>query len=75
MRVDLRADLDFLDDGLGLVLARFPGLKRGLVLELAVVHELADRRPSSRRYFHQVQVRLLGQPERVGDRHDAYLLA
>src|SRR5881394_298599 len=33
VRVDLRAQLDLLDDRLRLVLARFPGLDRGLVLE------------------------------------------
>jgi hypothetical protein len=74
VRVDLGADLDFLDDGLGLVLARLPGLERRLVLELAVVHQLADRGPRRRRDFDQVQVSFLGQPERVGDRHDPYLL-
>jgi hypothetical protein len=51
MRIDLRADLDFLDDRLCLVLARFPRLERGLVLELPVVHQLADRRPRRRRDF------------------------
>jgi hypothetical protein len=48
VRVDLRAELDLLDDGLRLVLARLPRLQRGLVLELSVVHELADRGPRGR---------------------------
>src|SRR5580658_5575539 len=65
VRVDLRADLDFLDDGLSLVLARFPGLERRLVLELAVVHQLADRRSRGRRDFDQVEVCFLSKPEGV----------
>jgi hypothetical protein len=67
VRVDLRPELDLLDDRLSLVLARFPGLQRGLVLELAVVHELADRRPCCRRDLYQIKVGFLGQPERVVD--------
>ena len=75
VRVDLRPDLDLLDDRLRLVLARFPGLEGRLVLELAEVHELADRRPCRRRHLDEVEVRLLCQPERVRDRHDPDLLA
>jgi hypothetical protein len=73
--IDLRPDLDFLDDRLSLVLARLPRLQRGLVLELAVVHQFADRRPRRGSDFDQVQVCFLGQPERVGDRHDPHLFA
>ena len=75
VRVDLRAELDLLDDGLRLVLARFPGLQRGLVLELAVVHELADRRPGGGRHLDKVEVGLLGQQKRIVDRDDPDLLA
>ena len=75
VRVDLRPDLDLLDDRLRLVLARFPGLERRLILELAEVHELADWRPCRRRDLNKVKVRLLRQPERVIDRHDPDLLA
>jgi hypothetical protein len=75
VRVDLRPDLDLLDDRLRLVLARFPGLERRLILELAEVHELADWRPRRRRDLNKVKVRLLRQPERVIDRHDPDLLA
>src|SRR5208283_2651051 len=53
----------------------FPGLERGLVLELAVVHELADRWPRRRRDLNQIEVGFLGQPERVVDRNDPDLLA
>jgi hypothetical protein len=62
VRVDLRPDLDLLDDRLRLVLARFPGFQGRLVLELAEVHELADRRPRRRRDLDKVEVGLLGKP-------------
>src|ERR1700751_2352076 len=74
VRVDLRAQLDLRGDRLRLVLTRFPGLDRGLVLELAVVHELADRWPRSGRDLDQVKVGFLGQLERVVDRDDPDLL-
>ena len=48
---------------------------RCLVLELAEVHELADRRAGRRRDLDQVEVRLLGQPQRVLHADDADLLA
>jgi len=60
VRVDLGPELDLLDDRLGLVLTRLAGLERGLVLELAVVHQLADRRPGGRRDLDQIEVGLLG---------------
>src|ERR1051325_11715771 len=75
VRVDLRAELDLLDDRLRLVLTRFPGLDRGLVLELAVVHELADRWPRSGRDLDQVEIGFLCQLERVVDRDDPDLLS
>jgi len=56
VRVDLRPDLDLLDDRLRLVLARLPGLEGRLVLELAEVHELADRRARGRRHLDEVEV-------------------
>jgi len=75
VRIDLRPDLDFLDDRLRLVLARLPGLECRLVLELAEVHELGDRRPRRRRDLHEIEVCLLRQPECIGNRDDADLLA
>src|SRR5205807_4770446 len=72
--VDLGAELDLLDDRLRLVLARFPGLERGLVLELPIVHQLGDRWACGRRDLDQVEIGLLSQPERVVDGDDAYLL-
>jgi hypothetical protein len=74
VRVDLRPDLDLLDDRLRLVLARLPGLERRLILELAEVHEFGDRRTRRRRHLDEVEIRLLGQPERIGDRDDPDLL-
>ena len=58
VRVDLRSELHLLDDTFGLVAARLAGLLRVLVLELAVVHELADRRPRGRRDLDQVEIGL-----------------
>jgi hypothetical protein len=75
VRVDLRPELDLLDDRLGLVLARLPGLQGRFVLELPVVHELADRRPGHGRDLDQVEICLLGQPERIVDGNDPDLLA
>jgi hypothetical protein len=74
VRVDLRAELDLLDDRLRLVLARFPGLDRGLVLELSVVHELTDRGACGRRNLDKIEVGLLREPERLGNGDDPDLL-
>src|SRR5581483_7522638 len=75
VRVDLRAELDLLDDRLRLVLARFPGLDRGLVLELPVVQELTARGPRGRGDLDKIEVSLLREPERLVDGDDPYLLA
>ncbi len=53
---------------------RFPGLLRTLVLELSVVHELADRGSGLRRYLHQIEVGLLRKAHGLADRDDADLL-
>ena len=74
VRIDLRAELDLLDDRLRLVLARLPGLDRGLVLELAVVNELADRRPRSRCDLDQVEIGFGSQLKCLTDRDDPDLL-
>ena len=60
---------------LRLVLAGLTGLHGRLVLELAVVHELADRRAGRRRDLDEVEVRLLGESQGVLDADDADLLA
>src|SRR5690606_37153535 len=75
VRVDLRSELDLLDDRVRLILARLARLHRGLVLELAVVHELAHGRSSRGRDLDEVEVGFLGELERVVDGHDAHLLA
>jgi hypothetical protein len=75
VRVDLGTELLFLDDGLLLVLARLARLLGRLVLVLAVVHDLADRRPGIWGYFHKVEIGIRGDAEGVFDAHDAYLLA
>ena len=73
--VRLRAHLDFFDLDDRLLLAsvlRPPAL---LVLELAEVHDPADRRRRFRRDLDQVELPLLRDPERLGDRQDTELLA
>ena len=73
--VDLRSELLLLDHGELLVAAGLPGLLRALVLELAVVHELADRRAGGGGDLDEVELGLLRQPQGVLDAHDADLLA
>ena len=75
VRVDLRTELDLLDDRVDLVLACFPGLERGFVLELAEVHELGDRGPGHGGHLDQVEVRLRSQSQRVFDADDPDLFA
>ena len=67
-------ELDFLDLDLLLLELRLVRLLLLAVPELAVVHQLADRRLRERRDLHQVHVRFLGQAQRLHDRHDAELL-
>jgi len=64
-----------LDDRLGLVLAGFPRLDRGLVLELSVVHELRDRGPRGRGNLDQIKIGFLREPERLVNGDDPDLLA
>src|SRR5665647_2743918 len=73
MRVDLRAELDLLDDRVDLVLAGFPLLDGFLVLELAKVHELGDRRLCHRGHLDEVEVRLGSESQGVFDAYDADL--
>src|SRR6266850_2844613 len=71
----LRADLHFLQHDGGRLLA---GLLRLLLLgvpELAVVHDPADRGLGGGRDLDQVELALLGDPERLLGRHDAELRA
>src|SRR6185437_3769659 len=75
VRIDLGPQLLFLDDGLLLILARLACLLSRLVLELAVVHDLADRRLGVRGYFDKVEIGIRSDAEGVFDTHNAYLLA
>jgi hypothetical protein len=75
VRVDLRAELHLLDDRVDLVLAGLAGLLRALVLELSVVHELADRGSSGRCDLDEVQIGFLGETQGILDADDADLLA
>src|SRR5690625_3424848 len=72
--VDLGAQLLFLDDGLLLVLARLTRLLCRLVLVLAVVHDLADRRSGVGGHLDKVEIGIRGDAKRIFDAHDAYLL-
>jgi hypothetical protein len=69
------SSIDFLDLHVVLPLARLARLPLLLVLELAVVHDAADRGPGQRRDLHEVQALLFGDLKRLLDRHDADLLA
>jgi len=68
--VDTGTELDLLDLDDLLVLARLGGLLLRLILEAAVVEELADRRDRLRRDFDQVQSRRFGAIERIEEGDD-----
>ena len=46
---------------------------RRLILELAVVHDLADRWSGVRRNFDKVEIGIRGDAKGIFDTHDAYL--
>src|SRR5271155_716219 len=71
--VDLGAQFLFFDNGLLLVLARLARLLRRLILELAVIHDLADRWSGVRRNFDKVEIGIRGDAKGIFDTHDAYL--
>jgi hypothetical protein len=73
--VDLRPELHLLDDHVRLVPAGFTGLLGVLVLELPVVHELADRRTCHRGDLDQVEIGLLSELEGFARGDDADGLA
>ncbi|GAB7141612.1 hypothetical protein LRC484719_01970 [Mycobacterium riyadhense] len=62
------------DNGLLLVPAGFARFLRRLILVLAVVHDLADRRSGVWSNFDKVKIGVRGDAECVFDTHDAYLL-
>jgi hypothetical protein len=72
--VDLGPQFLLFDDGLLLVLTRLALLLRRLVFELAVVHDLADRRFGVRGNFDKVEIGIRGDAKGVFDTHNAYLL-
>ena len=74
VRVDPRPELDLLDDRVHLVAPGLSGLLRVLVLELAVVHQLAHRWPCRRCDLDQVEIGLFGEAECGVDTDDADLL-
>ena len=63
--IDLGSELHFLDLDLGLVLTSLLGLHGLLVLELAVVHDLAHGRLGVGRDLHQVKVLVIGDALRI----------
>src|SRR4029077_17986605 len=73
--VGLGTELDLLEDDRGLVLPRRLLLLRRLVLELAEVHDLADRWGGTGADLAQLQPRLLGEAQRLLGGDDADLCA
>ena len=71
----LRADLHFLQQGRGRLLARFLRLLLLRVPVLAVVHDAAHRRIGTGRDLDQVELLLLRDAQRVGRQHDPELRA
>ena len=65
VRVDLGPELDLLQTGARLLLARFLLTDVSLVLELAVVHDPAHRRIGLRRDLDEVQIELTRLAERL----------
>ena len=63
--IDLGSELHFLDFDLGLVLTSLLGLHGLLVLELAVIHDLANRRIRVGSDLHQVKVLVIGDALRI----------
>ena len=71
--VRLGTQLDLLEHDGRLVAPGRLLLLRRLVLELAEVHDLADRRHRPRIDFHQLEPLLLGEAQSLMGRDDAYL--
>src|SRR5699024_3727188 len=74
VRVDLDPEPDLLEGRVRMLAPCITSLHVGLVLVLAVVHELGHRRARIGGHLDQVEICLLGQPKRVLDTDDAYLL-
>ncbi|GAB6858470.1 hypothetical protein JCM13591A_25750 [Microbacterium xylanilyticum] len=74
MRLDLQTEAHLLQDGVRLVAASFLRLLRGLVLELAVVHDLDHGRLRVRGDLDEIEVGFLRKTQRRLDADDADLL-
>ena len=74
VRIDLRPELHFFDDRQDLVSPGLPGLLRALVLELSVVHELADGWAGVRSDLDKIEIGFLRQSQGFADRNNADLL-
>jgi hypothetical protein len=75
MGVDVRAHLDLLDLDDLLLLALLGGLLLVLILQLAQIEDLADRRFRVRRDFDEVETRLFGKRQSFIGGNDAEILA
>src|SRR6185503_11780760 len=73
--VDLGPELDLLDEDHFLVLLGLASALLLLVLELAEVHDPADRRNSGRRDLHEIERLASGYRQRLRRGHDSQLLA
>jgi hypothetical protein len=73
VRVDLDPHPHFTQLGLLRAAARLALPLRLLILELPVVHDLADGGIGVRRDLHEILAGLLSQRQRLGDRDDAQL--
>jgi len=71
VRVDLGTKLHLFDDRVRLVATSLTSLLGVLVLELAVVHQLADRRPLGRGDLDEVEVGLLCESQGLVRADDA----
>jgi hypothetical protein len=69
------SDLDLLELDRPAPLARVVDFLAGLVLELAIVHDLADGRVRARGNFDDIEPFFARNPESFGDRYDAELFS
>ncbi len=75
MRVDVRPHLDLLDVDRLLLLAGFRGFLLGLILEAAVIENLADRRFGIGRYLDKIEADVGGNGARFFDGDNSVVLA
>ena len=75
MRVNARAELDFLNRGCVLMLLGFLFLLGEFVAELAEIHDATDGRHGIGRNLHQINASLSGKQQRIVQGHHAELLS